>query len=117
MVEHSLAEIARKYVESSNAHDLEAIEKMFLENASYESAYVGRFEGWESIAVMMREFFERLPDVEWQVDGINDVEVNVVEFPFVMRGTDSRSGERVERRGVERIHFTDAGRICHVEVR
>jgi len=117
MIDQSFVELARKYVEHSNAHDLEEIQKMFLDNASYESAYAGKFEGWESIAEMMKDFFERVPDVEWQVGGYEDVEENVVEFAFVMRGTDSKNGERIERHGVERIGFTDSGRICHIDVR
>lgn len=117
MIDHSFAELARKYVEHSNAHDLVEIQKMFLDNASYESVYTGKFEGWESIADMMKGFFERIPDVEWEVENFADVEENVVEFAFVMRGTDRENGQRIERQGVERIRFTDSGRICYIDIR
>lgn len=117
MIDQSFADLARKYVAQSNAHDLVEIQKMFLDNASYESAYTGAFEGRDSIADMMKGFFERIPDVEWRVESYADVEENVVEFAFVMCGTDRDSGQRIERRGVERIRFTDSGRICHIDVR
>ncbi len=117
MIHHSFAELARKYVEHSNAHNLEEMQKMFLDNARYESAYVGSFEGWESIAEMMRKFFDRVPDVEWHVEEYDDVEDNVVEFSFLMTGTDQENGQRIDRRGVERIRFTDSGRICQIRIR
>lgn len=117
MIDQSFVELARTYVSHSNAHDLNEIQKMFLDNASYESVYAGKFEGWDAISEMMRDFFERVPDVAWRVKSYEDVEDNVVEFEFLMCGTDSQNGGRIERRGIERIQFTDSGRICHVDVR
>ncbi len=90
---------------------------MFLDNARYESVHVGTYEGWDSIAGMMKGFFERVSDVEWHVEEFDDVEDNVVEFSFLMIGKDRESGQRIDRRGVERIRFTDSGRICQVKVR
>jgi len=100
---------ARKYVRLSNKHDLESIEPMFLPDATYVSAAVGRHEGRDAIMSMMRGFFIEHPDVVWEVEEFRTIDSGV-EFDFVMRmgGT--------ENPGVERLIFDNHGIIRHVEV-
>ena len=101
---------ARRYVELSNAHDLDAIEAMFHEDATYQSANVGEHEGREAILVMMRAFFAHNPNIRWDVDAYREIDDGGVEFDFTARAGGG------ERRGTERIYFDDAGRIRRVEV-
>jgi hypothetical protein len=106
----------RRYVELSNAGRLDDALAMFAEEATYESTQVGSFEGREAIAGMMRAFFEKFPDPYWQVSAYEDVGPGEVEFEFVMTGTAAETGERIERRGTERIAFDAEGRIRKVHV-
>ncbi len=102
---------ARRYVELSNAHDLDAIETMFQQDATYQSANVGEHEGREAILVMMRAFFAHNPDIRWDVHEYRSLDDGGVEFDFTARAGGTA------RRGTERVYFDDAGLIRRVEVR
>jgi hypothetical protein len=109
--------LARRYLDLSNAQDLDATIAMFADDAIYGSTAVGGHGGRTAIGEMMRAFFARYADARWTVDGIVAIDDATAEFAFVMDGTDGETGERVERRGVERIAFDGDGRIVGVEVR
>ena len=109
-------ELARRYVELSNRHDLGAICPMLEPDATYRSSSVGSFAGREAILEMMRGFVHRFPDVGWQVADYRPGPAASVAFDFVMRATERETGEAIERRGLERIDFSSAGRIAHIEV-
>ena len=101
---------ARRYVEMSNAHDLDAIEAMFQESATYQSANIGEHEGREAILVMMRAFLAHNTDIRWDVHEYRSLDDGGVEFDFTARAGGG------ERRGTERVYFDDAGLIRRVEV-
>lgn len=113
----SYVDLARLYVERSNQHDLDLILPMFDENGSYHSAYVGTFEGRDSIGEMMRGFFKRFPDVTWEASEYQSRPDSSVEFEFVMHATNRETGERIERYGFERILFAGSGLITRLEVK
>lgn len=79
--------------------------------ASYRSANVGNFEGRSAIAGMMADFFQRFPDVYWQVAQYRGVDSNTIEFEFEMTASEASSGVRIVRQGLERLEFTQAGYI------
>ena len=54
--------IAKRYVEQSNSHDLNAIETMLEKRAVYASPHVGRFQGITKIITMMANYFRNFPD-------------------------------------------------------
>ena len=116
MTAASLVDRARLYVERSNRHDLASIGPMLEADATYRSSSVGSFAGREAILAMMRGFFERFPDVAWQVADYRPGPAASVAFDFVMRATDKETGEAIERRGLERIDFTSAGTVVHIDV-
>ena len=117
MLEINSVELATNYVAASNAHDLEKIETMLAPDAVYHSERVGDHEGKESICQMMEGFFAEFPDVHWDVgDYVRDGE-NGVAFRFFMTATEARSGQRIEREGLERIFFSFARKIARVEVK
>jgi len=108
--------LARKYVALSNKHRLTGVLALFDDYATYRSDQVGNFNGKEQIAEMMRDFFERYTDVSWEASAYQEGPADSVEFEFVMRATHPESGEAVERRGVERVSFSAAGKIRQVTV-
>ena len=109
-------ELARKYVELSNCHELESVFRMFDENAVYRSNYVGSFEGLVAISEMMRGFFFRHTDVRWEVGKYRTSQKGGVEFEFARRSSDPETGEETIGSGRERIVFNDAGLITEIEV-
>ena len=108
--------LARKYVELSNQHDLNAILPMFDDNATYSSSQAGRFSGKEAIGKMMGQFFAIFPDVSWKVTSYRTVENRSIEFSFLMHTTNKQTGEPINREGIERIIFTLDNLISHIEV-
>lgn len=110
VAEDDLVKRARAYVAASNAHDIAAIEPMIAPDCIYVSSGVGRHDGAGAIIAMMRDFFEAVPDVNWQARDYRAVTGNGVEFDFVI----SMNGE--SSTGVERLFFDDSGAIVRVEV-
>ncbi len=113
---NTLFELASNYVTLSNDHNLPFIQPLFADDATYYSAYFGEYKGITVIHVMMDSFFIRFPDAHWEVAKYRSIEDNGVEFAFVMTGLDASSGERVKRKGLERIYFTPEGLIRHIAV-
>lgn len=109
-------ELARNYVTLSNNHDLGQIKRLFVDDATYYSAYFGEYKGSSVIHTMMVSFFDRFPDAHWEVTEYRGIENNGVEFAFTMTGRDASSKEPVKRQGLERIYFTPEGLIRHIAV-
>ena len=116
MNNRSSIELARNYVTLSNNHKLDQIKPLFAADATYHSAFFGGFQGVDAIYAMMTGFFTRFPDACWEVAAYEAIENNGVAFTFIMAGTDTATGERVRRHGLERIYFTAEGLIQHIEV-
>lgn len=112
----STVELAKRYVEYSCAHDIECIRPLLAENAVYESDNVGRFEGRDDTLAMMTGFFAQYPDITWEVEQYKPISELSVEFNFHMHGANIETGTRIERRGVERIDFTEQGLIARISV-
>lgn len=109
--------LAKAYVALSNAHRIDLILPMFARNGTYHSVHVGEFKGRDSIGEMMSGFFERFPDVIWEVTEYRHSGTSAVSFDFVMNATEAATGNHLERRGEEQIDFTDDGLISRLEVR
>lgn len=116
MSNRSFIEMARNYVTLSNHHKLDLIKSLFAADATYYSEFFGEYRGSAAIHEMMLRFFNRFPDAHWEVPGYREIEDNGVEFAFKMTGSDTESGEKVERRGLERIYFTTDGLIQRIVV-
>lgn len=107
---------AKHYVALSNTHELAKIKSLFIPKATYYSAYFGEYRGRDAIHAMMQNFFSRFPDAHWEVPGYCGIDIDRVEFAFIMTGMDVSSGEHVERHGLERIYFNRDGLIKRIEV-
>lgn len=110
------AELATAYVALSNAHATELIRAMFEQTTTYHSSNVGSFEGPHAIGEMMTGFFTRFPDVHWNVQEYRSSADETVEFEFLMTATEASTGQRIERKGLERIAFTHTGHISRIDV-
>lgn len=115
MTDLELIELARAYVALSNAHRSALIESMFAENAVYRSSAVGEHHGAGAIVAMMREFFQRYPDVHWKCRDYR-CDANRVSFEFELQATDARDGSALQRGGIEHIEFDSGGLISLLEV-
>jgi hypothetical protein len=116
MTETELIELAKAYVALSNAHRLAMIADMFNASSIYTSSAVGTFKGATPIIKMMREFFARYPDVNW--NAVNYRYSNhSVTFQFVMTATEAGTDNHLERKGVETITFDANGIISRLAVK
>ena len=108
-------ETTKKYVDLENSGDLDAVAKLFAEEATYSSSNLGIFFGISSIMEMKRSFFAGLSEFHWQVPGYEEIKPGVVEFSFSFAGR-SASGEEIKREGEEIVVVNSRGQIQHVQV-
>ena len=108
--------LAALYVDRANAHELDRIFPMFAADATYYSIYTGECAGRRNIAGMMKGFFARFPDVQWEVAEYQATTERIVEFTFRRRATDTESGRKIDADGRERIIFSHDGLILRIEV-
>ncbi len=116
MNETEKVELAKAYVALSNAHRLSLILPMFAGDATYLSSSLGKYSGRTAIGEMMGGFFSRFPDVHWSVEAYRYTEKGAVEFGFVMTATEAENGNRIERKGLEKMVIGDHGQISYLEV-
>jgi hypothetical protein len=60
-------------------------------------------------------FWRAFPDVHWSVEAYRYTENGAVEFGFVMTATEAETGNRIERKGLEKM-VIDNGQISSLEV-
>lgn len=106
---------AERYFALSNARDLDAIEALFMEDATYSSDNTGLYFGRQDIMVMVRAFFAGLPQLHWQIVSAQQLSDAIVEIRF-KRSAVNADGEDASGEGIERVVVVE-GRIRHVEVR
>ncbi|GFS06376.1 SnoaL-like domain-containing protein [Elysia marginata] len=117
MTETERVEMTRAYIALSNAHRLEQTLFLFEDDATYYSDYVGAFDGKAAIARMMEAFYQRCPDIYWQVEEYRySNSEDAVTFEFIRHATDRESGEPVSAAGRDIVRFSDRGLIRRVEV-
>jgi len=110
-------ELAKRYVELSNKHDLRHMETLFLGEATYSSDFLGEFGSSVAIREMMQKFFTRYPDAHWDVSDYHSIDNDGVEFDFLMTATDAAADELVQRHGRESIYFEHDGLISRIVVK
>ena len=108
-------EIAEKYFELSNEHELDTISEMFTDASTYSSINTGVFLGRKQIMDMMKPFHDSFSELHWEIVDCRELRPGVVWLDFVMTGTKT-SGEKVEVVGEEYVVVKDE-KLLHVEVR
>ena len=109
--------VAKAYVEASNAHDLDAVERLLSEDAVYLSTGVGEHLGKRAIRAMMDTFFQTYKTLHWQTRNWESESENVASFDFVMTGMHCETGNKIEKAGREGIFMGKDGLINRIEVR
>jgi ketosteroid isomerase-like protein len=112
--------LAGRYHAALNKFDFAAIEKMFTEDAEYQStgigAGVGGLYGRSAIMEAMKAYFAEFSDQVSADDSIEAIGPNAVRAHWRLHATTKSSGRKVHRQGVETIHFNPKGQITMVEV-
>ena len=103
------------YFDLSNNRDLEKVFKLFALDATYSSDNTGLYFGISDIRDMMQNFFDRYPELHWEIHSIQETTPQIIELDFTLRGTDTR-GEKIIRPGIERIVVVSE-QLRHIEVR
>ena len=111
----SALSIARDYFELSNARNLESIENLFADEATYSSDNTGLYFGKQDIMAMIHRFFDSFPHIYWQIDSIEEKTLHIVEIHFRVSSKD-KDGNEINRAGKETLVIADE-KIRHVEVR
>ena len=112
--------LAGRYHAALNTFDFAAIEKMFAEDAEYQStgigAGVGGLYGRSAIMEAMKAYFSEFSDQVSADDSIETISPNAVRAHWRLHATTKSSGRKVHRQGVETIYFNTKGQITLVEV-
>lgn len=109
--------LAHRYVEASNAHDVERIREMVAGAISYSSSGMGEHSGREAVVDMLKDFYARFPDAHWACTDYRQLGADAAAFQYVLRGIETGTGQVVLRAGLERVWFDGEGRIRRIEVR
>ena len=107
--------VAKRYFALSNDRDLEGIKAMIHDKATYSSDNTGVHFGKSGIMEMMVAFYDRFPQLQWNVHSISEEKPDIVTVDFTLSAED-KSGNAVKIKGIERLVIDDET-IRHIEVR
>ncbi len=106
MTPEEVQAFVHRYIEYQQAHDAEALARLFTVDATVESPSVGTHRGRDAIEQGYRRWFASFPDLEFTPEGIV-VEESAVSLAFRNSGTHQgeflglpATGKRMEFRGV-----------------
>jgi ketosteroid isomerase-like protein len=105
------------YTNALNRLDLDAVERMFAENAIYISSGMdGAYHGRSSIMAAFRAYFANHPDQVNFDKHLKRVGPNDVQSDWMLTATNAQTGKRISRKGIQVITFNEAGLIQVVQV-
>ena len=90
---------------------------MLAPDVVYSSSGVGAHSGIEAVMTMMSGFFRRFPDVNWTCSAFAAHERDGAEFHYVLRATESATGQVLQRAGIQRVWIDPQGDLRRIEVR
>jgi ketosteroid isomerase-like protein len=109
--------LLKKYNDALNAFDLAGVEKMFAEDAVYNSPGLkGEVRGRDHIMRAMREYFLEFDDQISTDESIEAIDPVTAQSIWHLRATSSKTGDKLVRSGVGLIRFNSNGLIARVEV-
>jgi ketosteroid isomerase-like protein len=118
-VEAIRALVARE-VEAINRKDLAALSQIWSRSADtllFDVPLPGRFQGWERIAGVLKEFFDRLDEIHMTIDAVQvraDGQLAYVTYDWALSG--KMGGDDVNDRGAatEVFHLSkDGWKLVH----
>lgn len=110
----SALSLATIYFDYSNQSNMDLIENLFSEKATYYSANLGFFIGKKEIIAMQSAFHGQYQSLQWTIDSIDEIKPNVVEIAFSFQGV-LNNGTEQDRQGSEHILVYN-GLIQHIAV-
>lgn len=108
--------LTARYHAAINALDFQAIGNAFAENAHYVSNGVGAVCGRAAIVSAFQDYFLLYPDQVAEDSLIETLSSLSARAKWRLAATNANTGERIERSGVEFLHFDVEGRIVAIEV-
>ena len=113
-----LLKLAERYYTALNNFDYAALEKIFAEDAEYHSSGIGGggLYGRPAIIEAMKAYYHEFSDQVSTNDSIELLDENSVRTHWRLHATTKSSGRKVQRQGIETIHFNPKGLIATVEV-
>ena len=112
-----LLKLAERYFTALNNFDYATLEKIFAEDAEYHSSGIGGLYGRPAIIEAMKAYFHEFSDQVSTNDSIEVIGPNSVRTHWRLHATTKSSGRKVQRQGIEIIHFNPKGLIATVEVK
>jgi ketosteroid isomerase-like protein len=104
------------YHAALDAHDVDAVEKLMAENATYESAGIGLVEGRAAITSAIRKYFAAHADHHAWDDSVKQIGPRSARAVWQLTATNDATGEKYHRRGEEEVTFDDEGLVLRVLV-
>lgn len=108
--------LTARYHAAINALDFQSICDAFAANARYASNGVGALSGRAAIVSAFRDYFLVYPDQVAEDSVIETLSPSSARARWHLRATNAKTGETIERSGVEFLHFDGQGRIVAIEV-
>jgi ketosteroid isomerase-like protein len=106
-----------EYHAATSAFDFAAVEKMFAEDAVYDSGGLGGIvTGRGPIMQGFRDYFDAYSDQTSEDSVIEKLDDNSVRAVWTSTATHRKTGEKLLRSGIEITTFNDDGLIVKVEV-
>jgi mRNA-degrading endonuclease HigB of HigAB toxin-antitoxin module len=104
------------YHAALDAHDVDLVETLMAENATYESAAIGLIEGRKAIISAMRKYFAAHTDHHAWDDSVQQTGPQSARAIWQLKATNDATGENYHRRGEEEVTFDAAGKVLRVVV-
>ena len=110
--------LCQDYINNSNNHNVDLCLKDFNDNTEYVSSAVGLYKGKAMISNMMKGYFDKFPNVHWDVKNyMKSLQYqNAIEFNFIRTGCQNNDGQNIIAEGNECIIFDDNTQISKVIV-
>ncbi len=104
------------YHAAIEAQDIELVETMLAEHATYEFVGLGTVAGRDAIVMAMREYFIVHPDHHaWDVE-VKATGPRSAFAAWQLEATNSQTGQHHLRKGLESVVFDDDGLIVEIRV-
>lgn len=104
------------YHAALDAHNVDLVESMMAENATYTSPAVGVVEGRDAIVGAMRKYFAAHSDHRAWDDAVKATGSRQAHAIWQLTATNNASKEKYHRRGEETVTFDADGKVLKVDV-